>query len=102
MFVQAGGGGAAAPKKRSKLEELMEREQAFKKAKIEREKAGAGAGPSGRPTRPGCSPASPSRFVPCSFPLEHRSNSLQLPRDLEYFCCFRSGVPEVMMHTAVS
>ncbi len=56
MFVQAGGGGAAAPKKRSKLEELMEREQAFKKAKIEREKAGAGAGPSGRPDAPWLQP----------------------------------------------
>ncbi|EIE27664.1 hypothetical protein COCSUDRAFT_11364 [Coccomyxa subellipsoidea C-169] len=52
----AGGGGAAAPKKRSKLEELMEREQAFKKAKIEREKAGAGAGPSGRPDAPWLQP----------------------------------------------
>ena len=48
--------GAAAPKKRSKLEELMEREQAFKKAKTDREKAGAGAGPSGRPDAPWLQP----------------------------------------------
>lgn len=52
VHVQASASVVAAPKKRSKLEEVMERDQAFKKAKAERATNGAAAQPSGRSEMP--------------------------------------------------
>ena len=56
VHVQASASSAAALKKRSKLEELMERDQAFKKAKADRATNGAAAQPSGRSDAPWLQP----------------------------------------------
>lgn len=67
--LQASHHSAAKPEqngKRNKLEELMEKDKAAKRAKLEREKALNGAGKAGKAVNgrqdpPGCAPASQSR-----------------------------------------